>query len=560
MTAEQQAGDAAAPAASRSVVLAPAGAPALPCLPPTILAGRTLRFRIETDRAGSLLSAPILSETARNGGVVRRLETGYFDTQDRFLFGNGLSLRVRRHGRRHVQRLALHDRTGRAAPMIWEWPVADAAPDLSCLSADRIIGLRKPLADRLAGAAVGPVFETRLRRRIRRLELPDAVLDLVLDEGTVQAGGRVEALHEVGLVLRAGDSGPLYDLAARLLETGSLHLNPQGIVRRGYALASGGAMRALKAQPHAVPAALAVTLPTDDMIAAILQDCQTHLLANQPIAAEGRNPDGVHQMRVALRRLRSALSLYRREVAAPAMRQFAAEAKWAADELGDARAWDVLLSSTIRQPSRLNRSGADFDQLREAAERPRAEAYERVRRMLDARRYDRFLLSLGQWTARRGWRNEVDHAGLAALSDPAIDMAGRILARLHAQALKRGKGFSRLTPEHRHELRIVLKKLRYAAEFFLPLYGDGATARRFLRHLARLQEALGLEQDAATTQPLLDTLAAAGTAPGLHQAIGVIAGWQSRAHLTDRAALAGPWRRFKTLPVFWPPVAEAARD
>jgi triphosphatase len=566
-------------------------APSRPVLSPTISTVRTLRFRIETDGdrgdadavawaeawpeawpeawagASTLFGAPKPSgrtAQASQRAVVRRLETGYFDTPDRFLFGHDLSLRVRRRGRRFIQRLALHDQGGRDAPLVWEWPVDGAAPDLSCLSASRIAGLSRPLAERLAQrlarAPVGPVFETRLRRRIRRLDLPDAVLDLVLDDGTLQAGASQEGLREIGLVLRSGETGLLYDLGARLLETGALHLNPLGIVRRGYALASGEAMRACKARPGPVTAQQAAAMPADDMIAATLLEGQAHLLANQPVAAEGRNPDGVHQMRVALRRLRSALSLYRRAVAAPAMRHFAAEAKWAADELGDARSWDVLLSATIEAPSRLTGFGADFEQMRRVAETPRAAAYLRARTMLDAQRYDRFQLSLGQWIARRGWRNEVDHAGLAILAEPAADLAARILARLHAKAVRQGKGFRRLSPEDRHALRITLKTLRYASEFFLPLFGESATARRYLRQLARLQDALGLDQDAATTQPLLDALAARDAAPGLHRAIGVIAGWQARATLANQDALIDSWRRFKALAVFWPAAAARQRD
>lgn len=551
------------------------GAPPLPILSPTISTARMLRFRTDSRGvqdgvddgawwgASSLFGAPRppgRGGPASQGAVVRRLETGYFDTPDRFLFGHDLSLRVRRRGRRFIQRLTLHDQGGRDAPLVWEWPVDGAAPDLSCLSAMRIAGLSRPLAERLAKAPVAPVFETRLRRQIRRLELPDAVLELVLDEGTVQAGASQEGLREIGLVLRSGETGLLYELGARLLETGALHLNPLGIVRRGYALASGGAMRACKARPGPVTAQQAAAMPTDDMIAATLLECQTHLLANQPVAADGRNPDGVHQMRVALRRLRSALSLYRRAVAAPAMRHFAAEAKWAADELGDARSWDVLLGATIEAPSRLTGPVADFERMRRVAETPRADAYRRARAMLDAQRYDRFQLSLGQWIARRGWRNEVDHAGLAVLAEPAPELAARILARLHAKAVRQGKGFRRLSPEDRHTLRITLKTLRYASEFFLPLFGESATARRYLRQLARLQDALGLDQDAATTQPLLDALAARDDAPGLHRAIGVIAGWQARATAANRDALVEPWRRFRALAVFWPTPSAQRRD
>lgn len=178
--------------------------------------------------------------------------------------------------------------------------------------------------------------------------------------------------------------------------------------------------------------------------------------------------------------------------------------------------------------------------------------------MLASARYSRFQLSLSQWIARRGWRNEVDRDGLGVLAEPAAAMAVRVLARLHRKVLRQGAHFKQLSPAQRHELRITLKKLRYALDFFLPLLAEPSHGPRFLRRLGSLQDALGLDHDAATTQPLLDELGQASQSPTVHQAIGVVIGWQARDCAGAGDALAEQWHRFKTLPPFWartvPPV------
>ena len=95
--------------------------------------------------------------------------------------------------------------------------------------------------------------------------------------------------------------------------------------------------------------------------------------------------------------------------------------------------------------------------------------------MLADARCNRFLLSLGHMVERRGWRNEIDSEALAVLSQPMPALAGKILSRLHRKALKRGAHFRQLDIDAQHDLRIDLKKLRYAAEFFLPLYAAQGT-------------------------------------------------------------------------------------
>ncbi len=165
-------------------------------------------------------------------------------------------------------------------------------------------------------------------------------------------------------------------------------------------------------------------------------------------------------------------------------------------------------------------------------------------------RCSRFLLSLGQLVERRSWRNEIDSEALAILSQPMPVLADRILERLHRKTLKRGARFRRLDIHAQHNLRINLKKLRYAAEFFLPLYAAHAPAKRYVKRLAGLQSSLGRVCDIGSTRVLLQTIRQ-DDQPELHLGIGAMAGWLARDQIAMAKTLRKSWRRFKTAPAFW---------
>ncbi len=521
--------------------------------------GRTgLRLLAPAGTLGTLRDAPIVAHHARSRGVVRRLETIYYDTGERTLFAHGLSLRVQKQGARFTQSLRQH---GRAAAS-WEWPLQDATPDLVCLSqAASLLPTMLPttLIEQLTATPLSVMFQTRLRRQLRRLDLSGALVEMAFDEGVIEAASREETVSEIRLMLQVGEVGVLYEIGMRLLELAPLRVSTASTWRRGYALASGERPRAERASASTVTRDAVV----DDMVAAVLAGCAAHLQANQAVAEDGTSPDGVHQMRVALRRMRTAFSLLRHEVPSTTMQALSAEAKWLADQLGEARGWDVFLATTLAEPARLQSTGADFDGLRRSAEPFRLAGYAAAREAITSARYGRFQLLLSQWIARRGWRNEVDREGLGVLAEPAQRMALRVLHRLHRKARRRGGNFKALSPEQRHDVRITLKKLRYATEFFQPLCAEPDQAHRYAVRLGALQDWLGLDHDAATTQPLLDALARASRSLGVHQAIGIVTGWQGRDGLAARRTLLKRWRRFKSLPPYWTrpgALIEAARS
>ncbi len=524
---------------------APSPANLPPCLDrshPTAHAEIELKLRASPAAIEQIRKAPVIAKHARNRGVVRRLESVYYDTPDRALARQHVSLRVRRNGRRYVQTLKLARAEGSPfARQQWETPVDSPAPDLTRLPAE----VNAALA--LAQDELAPVFATRIRRHAQRLIVHGAEVEIAFDEGMVEAGEQREPLTEIELELKAGDASALYDVGMALLEVAPLRIGTLSKADQGYALAYDAVPRVAKAERSAISAEHRV----DDVVAMLMSAGQQHLLANQAIVEDGRDPEGVHQTRVALRRLRTACSLLRKEIPSPAFGAFAAEAKWLMQALSPARDWDVFTTTTLARLQRACACEVDFDGLRRAAEPHRSASYALLRAALTDPRYTRFQLSLRRWTERRGWRMEVPSEALGTLTEPAPELAARVLARLHRKALKEGAHFARLEPEARHDLRKTLKKLRYAAEFFLPVFAKHPSAKRWLARLAKLQDALGHANDSTVTRSLLGVTGQAELTPDLHRAAGAAIGFLARDQLAVAKSLRRRWRDFKAAPCFW---------
>ena len=485
---------------------------------------------------------PVIVQYARNRGLVRWLETVYYDTPERTLFQRGMSLRVRRNGKHFIQTLKLLPDIGRPlARRQWETPVDGMTPDLARLPTAEI---GDPVTS-LATDALVPAFATKIRRHARRLDLPDASVEIMFDEGTIEAGTRQEALSEIEIELKSGNAGVLFDLGTQLLDAAPLQIGTRSKAERGYALAFDVVQPATKAEAVDITAEHAV----DDVIALLVGACWHHLLNNHGVAKEESDPEGVHQMRVALRRLRTICALFRREIPSPSFDTINSEARWLMLQFGPTRDWDVFASTTV---SRLEATTPEVDLggLRKAVERQRKSSFSDLQVVLADPRYSRFLLSLGHWVEHRGWRNEINSEALAVLSQPMPSLTDKILARLHRKTLKRGAHFRQLKTDAQHDLRIDLKKLRYAAEFFLPLYATHAPAKRYVARLASLQNSLGRARDIASSRTLLGAIRQDDQA-ALHLAIGTVTGWQARDQIAVAKTLRKRWRRFKATPAFW---------
>jgi inorganic triphosphatase YgiF len=389
------------------------------------------------------------------------------------------------------------------------------------------------------------VFTADIRRHQRIIDLPSGTVEVAFDHGVLKSDDRSVPVSEIELELKGGSTIAIYDLALCLAEHGPVRPSIRSKSERGFDLAADTPPAARKPQKlHLDPS---ITL--DDAFTAILRSCLYHLLQSLPAAEDGRDPEGIHQLRVALRRLRSALDLMRLAGTLTKLETLGSEARWLAQNFSAARDWDIFQGKTLPIIAKGCFTISGFDVLDEVAEKRREAAYQKARVVLADPRCASFVIGLGGWIEARGWRSDVAPEDLGRLTEPAINFARRILSGQYAKVLKRGRHFKSLAAEERHRLRLSVKKLRYAADFLLPLCGQPKSARRFYDRLADLQEELGSYNDMATTASLLKGLTE--KSPDIGPAAAAVAGWQAHALGGVEVRLQNAWRDFSKSKAPW---------
>jgi inorganic triphosphatase YgiF len=507
---------------------------------------RELEIKFSTDSPGlkAAFESPVLGGVPGKGVSARSLISTYFDTLDRSLNKRRIALRVRR--------------SGRAAPLIGvKWPPTshseafirgelevrghNGVPDLALLGEEIAVELGEIIGDR----ALEPQFETRIKRRTRLVGAGTSRIEIAFDDGEIVAGDRRARVLEVELELKSGDASELYDLAARAVEVLPFRLDVTSKSERGFRLVEGAVASPVKARyPVFTPGAT-----IDDAIASVVGNTLAHFLANMAPLREGDDPESIHQLRVALRRMRSALGMFNRVRPCAEFDAFRAEAKRIATALGPARECDAFRDLLSAGPSRAIADPSVFAGIDIALSKRRQALYAEARQLINAKETTVFALQLQAFLTRRGWRSATGEP-LAGLMAPVTQFSSFTLERLRKRVVKRGKKLVLLPDEERHKVRIALKNLRYAAEFFGALYEESGGYRTYVRTVARLQDILGAHNDAAGAQILLDGLGARAKA-GTAFAAGVMLGWCERdAEIAD-AELGEAWRRFKRLEPFW---------
>jgi triphosphatase len=266
------------------------------------------------------------------------------------------------------------------------------------------------------------------------------------------------------------------------------------------------------------------------------------LLHHAPAAAAGQTGEPVHQMRVALRRLRALVSVFRPVVACPELDAARPGLKALASALGPARDWDVFLDGTGRRVAAAFADEPGVAVLLAAAEAQRAAAYAALATQLAGPELRSLSVQTALLVLARPWE------GLAQEAPADTGAFGAAVLGKRLRRMVRHAGKIDTQPEAAlHELRLKAKRLRYAAEVFAPLF-PGREAARFLRRLAALQEALGHLNDGAVAAGLMQALAAEG---GTGLAGGLVRGFVAGQAGETRDGIARAWKRLRKARVFW---------
>jgi CHAD domain-containing protein len=483
------------------------------------MAETALELALPPEGAARLFRHAAIAARPRGAAVSASLHT----SADGALDEAGLAVMVSKRRRGAVQRLVRAMPEGDAAwlpgapmPVLAETPLPAPTPDLAMLAAH-------------AGLAAGaePQGLAELTGRTGTAEVRGVRLALLA--GTLRA---VSAEKPVAQLTLTGDREAVFALAAALAADLPLTLPATTLAEEARALARNGAPRPLRDGAPRIPRGAS----TAEAFSAVVSHLTLAMLANVPAAHAGETPVGVHQTRVALRRLRSALSLFK-DLAGPEGAAASAGLKALAACLGPARDWDVFLGGRLAELAAAFAGDDRIAALRDDAEAEREAAYAALRTALDAPRFRLLCLSLAS----------LARAPLDA-PEPATGFAARALNRRLKRVLRHGEDLTGLPAPELHALRLDAKRLRYAGEMFGPLYGE-RKVRRFLRALAAVQEELGHLNDIAVATALLDHLDRPD--PGRAFAIGAVEGWIAAKADGAREAAFAAWERFLGRDLFW---------
>jgi triphosphatase len=485
-----------------------------------------LKFQVDPRRRAAVEAALHGQAAAR-----MRMQAHYYDTAERLLSRHGIALRLRNEGRAWVQTLKApgEDAVQRLednVPVPGRW--GEAGPDLDPRRHDGTP----------AGAALNDVLrdagEVRLERvvssdvwrRSAEIHAGDGSFEIAFDEGQVVAGNAAEPICEVEYELKQGSAAAMIAVARQGVLEHGLWWSTLSKAQRGERLAD--PTQPIIAQ-HAATPLLDRDMSGGALLRAVVRSCIDQVLANaSEVAAGSRQEEHIHQLRVGIRRLRTAL----RELSdlSPQV-----DAGWEAPltavfrKLGEFRDRDTVLRTV--QPA-LEAAGAPSVALEDASstidisEVVRAADFQTV--MLDL-----FVFAL-------------DSPGEGDVDAPAVHkQIRRRLKKLHDQVMTDGRRFESLDEAAQHRVRKRLKRLRYLAELVAPLF-DGRAVERYLDRLRPAQDALGAHNDIAVAAEVYRAAADSGQAHAWF-AVGWLAARRSETDKECRKALA----KTAKAPGFW---------
>lgn len=510
-----------------------------------------LKLALAPEQLERLPQNPLLRGLARGEPASRQLVSTYYDTPARLLYKRAMALRVRAAGAERVQTLKVPGDgvMGLQSFREYETPVSDERPDLGRLADEEIRSFfdREGVAD-----TIEPVFTTQFARRTLRLRLVDSEIELALDRGEIRSGEAIEPICEAEIELISGNPTRIYELALALHESVPFRIERRTKAGRGYALA----LRHAPAPVFGEKPGLRPGITLGAAVARIFRACLDQIEGNEAAVLAGHDPEGVHQMRVGVRRLRAALQAFRPVLARDVCDALKHDLRWLQKQLGPARDWDVFAAETL--PPIVDRLSGErgFGELAAQAEAARAEGYRRARAALSEPRYTGLVLRLELWLEEGSLlaRPGADGGGIAGRS--VEEFAAKVLSQRHRKLRKLGRGHDGFGEDELHALRIQAKKMRYALEFFRDLYPE-KPVKRYLKALVGVQDALGAFNDAAVTRGLLEELrvrSALGDGydkPLSERVTGLVTGWQAARASDDLRQFARIWRRVEKAVPFW---------
>jgi triphosphatase len=479
-----------------------------------------LELRLDPDDAPRLQRLKLLTPLKSGRPRSRAVKIVWHDSAERKLAEQGLALAERRTD----WRLEL------LRPNSHPWPPGARAPVLA--SARTTVELGHALPD--------PLFP------LAALEGRESAVDLVTQQGPINMTlltGEVRSVvgqQPINRLWLEGGVAPVQALALALTGDLCIGVPPVSLAAEAFGVATGMTGPPRREGAPELPDGLSIA----DAFAHVVAHLSDIIIQLAPDAAAARlGPEPVHQMRVAVRRLRSAIKVFRRELTSPEIAEADKGLKVLAAKLAPTRDWDVFVTETATPVREAFFTEQRLTRLLAATERRRRICHEGLRQYLTSALFRRLGIELACLASGQFCAPSVEAEEPAM---PLRDFAAHMLGKRHARLAEIEDRMSALEPTELHAIRLQAKRLRYVAEIFAPMY-PGKGAHRFLRRLSRLQDCLGTLNDGAVAQHLLGELP-----NGSHAfAVGLVLGFVGGRSQKTRGRIDRAWERFHRLEPFW---------
>jgi inorganic triphosphatase YgiF len=447
-----------------------------------------LKFLSDPETWQSLQTQPPFGDLPRDGQQFVR--TRYFDTPDFKLRQNGIHFRVRQSGDALLQSVK---QIGGIARGEWENELSEPLPNPELLSGRQVAPIlkNKALLDQLQ-----PIFETNINRLSLLWRREGVAIEICFDKGEIKANDNELHLREIELELKEGAISELFAFAQRLVASAPMTLSFVSKGDRGFLLSEG---KWGQPQKVVIPR-LSRDIGAGTAFKRICHACLHAFMLNTSLFdVTTTDIEIVHQSRVALRRLRAAMSFFAPIAEGQRYETLRHELAWMSDLLGAARDLDVWQSDTFRPKAAQEDEHPGFAFLAHHMEGLRLQAYAELAEGLASERWRRTLLECAIWLQLENWK-------LAERATPLADFLDTRLTDRIARILKEGHKLDAMDEPTKHQLRIRAKKLRYTMEFFEGC-AEGSKARKNFKRLVEacetMQEALGEIHDRVALEAFL---------------------------------------------------------
>lgn len=494
-----------------------------------------IKLAIPTDRIDALRQSSFWRDLEDAGTL--RLRSDYFDSADRRLLRNGFTLRHRHNDGKGTEQTLKWDGPGTrgASRTEWNWPAQGGPGDLQNL---RTVEPLRMLRD-FDAAALQPLCAVVYQRTKRMWRHNGAAVELSLDIGEIKGGERSLPLSELELELKQGDERSLYDLARQINQILPIYPYTESKGERGLTLQVRGPAGWRKANP----AALDPGMRTDEVIAQVMANAQAHLLANVECARLGAHPEGIHQVRVATRRLRSILKTLLPLWPGPREADIEARLKTLASALGPVRDLDVFRTELLPAAEPAVDDAGRMQEFDGYLTHMQADAQAQAGRALTSPEFGALMIDLAEWLNLKAWCEQKVSPQSAQLFSPAGGVLVPHFDRLLNRVTKRGRNFADMEPHRRHRLRIAIKQLRYAVDLFGHLYGRKRVAA-YRKRLGLLQDKLGADNDIIMAAHVVARMLERQAPADVVLAGGEVLGWLRHRVADGGHAGQGDWKSF----------------